>query len=427
MKNTKDFLDKLLNKGDTIIVGCSSGPDSMCLLNILQQYEINVICAHVNHNVRQESLIEYQYLENYCKEKKITVEFLNLDKIKVNFESEARQKRYDFFESLYNKYHAKWIMTAHHGDDLIETILMRLTRGSNLKGYAGIKLIDDKYVHPLLFMNKEMILEYCGQNEIKYFWDYTNDLDEHTRNRYRHNILPFLKQEQPNIHQKYYEFSRELIEYDNFVKNYLANKKIIAKNIIDLAKIENECEFIQEKAIEILVDNIQKENQFDVNKKHIEAIKNLTKSSQSNVSINLPGGFIARKAYNKLLIEKKKKVSSFEVIFDSCYEDNNFKIFRVNECDDTSNYVLRLNSQEITMPISIASRKVGDYIYLKNSGKKKIKDIFIDSKIDFILRDEYPLVKDGNNQILWIPGIKKSKFDKDKNEKYDIILLCERK
>ncbi len=427
MKNTRDFLDKLLKKGDTVIVGCSSGPDSMCLLDVLQQYEINIICAHVNHNVRQESLIEYQYLENYCKEKEITFELLELEPITVNFESEARKKRYDFFESLYHKYHAKWIMTAHHGDDLIETILMRITRGSNLKGYAGIKLIDDRYVHPLLFMNKDMILKYCEQNKIKYFWDYTNDLDEHTRNRYRHNILPFLKQEQADIHQKYYEFSHELIEYDNFVKNYIKSKKIIAKNIIDLDILENESEFIQEKTIEILVDNIQKEYQFDVNKKHIEAIKDLTKNSQSNVSINLPGNFIARKAYNKLLIEKKRKVSSFEQIFDSYYEDNNFIISRVNECNDTSNYVLRLNSQEITMPISIVSREDGDYIYLKNLGKKKIKDIFIDSKVDLILRDEYPLVKDANNQILWIPGIKKSKFDKDKNEKYDIILLCERK
>ena len=86
-----------------------------------------------------------------------------------------------------------------------------------------------------------------------------------------------------------------------------------------------------------------------------------------------------------------------------------------------------MNSIEIKLPIIIRTRINGDVMNVKNLGSKKIKDIFIDSKISSINRNEWPIVTDSDNNLLWLPGIKKSKFAKDKNEKYDIILLCERK
>ena len=90
---------------------------------------------------------------------------------------------------------------------------------------------------------------------------------------------------------------------------------------------------------------------------------------------------------------------------------------------DDSNYVCRLNSKDVTLPLYVRSKINGDKIEVKNlNGSKKVKDIFIDSKIALNERKTYPIVVDSNNIVVWIPGLKKSKYNKEKNEKYDIIL-----
>ena len=145
------FLEKticLTNK-DIIIVGVSAGPDSMALLYILNELrkKINfkLVVAHVNHNVRKESFEEEEFLSNYCKNNGIIFESMIIEKYgDDNFHNEARNIRYNFYRSLINKYNANYLMTGHHGDDLIETILMRIVRGSTLKGYSGFSKVVDK-------------------------------------------------------------------------------------------------------------------------------------------------------------------------------------------------------------------------------------------------------------------------------------------
>ena len=138
MKESLDFLKKL-NIDKNVVLACSGGPDSMCLLHMLKNNGYNVICAHVNHNLRTVSEEEYKFVENYCKDNNIIFEGMKIQNYKNNkfTENEARKKRYDFFIDVLKKYNYKVLITAHHGDDLIETILMRIIRGSNLNGYKG--------------------------------------------------------------------------------------------------------------------------------------------------------------------------------------------------------------------------------------------------------------------------------------------------
>ena len=151
-------------ENDIIVIGCSAGPDSMALVDMLlkirEKYRLSLIIAHVNHNVREQSLIEAEYMKKYCEENKLLFETMTiLEYGDDNFENEARNIRYNFFESVVLKYNANYLMTAHHGDDLIETIMMRMVRGSNLKGYSGFKKIVEmdnyKIVRPLISYNKK--------------------------------------------------------------------------------------------------------------------------------------------------------------------------------------------------------------------------------------------------------------------------------
>ena len=133
----------------SVVVACSGGPDSMALLDVIlklrDKRNINIICAHVNHKLRIESEQEKVDVENFCKNNKIIFEYMEITKYdKDNFHAQARNIRYDFFDKLMKKYNAKYLFTAHHGDDLIETILMRISRGSTVKGYSGFGKIIKK-------------------------------------------------------------------------------------------------------------------------------------------------------------------------------------------------------------------------------------------------------------------------------------------
>ena len=244
MKETVAYLNTIINSNDPVVIGLSGGSDSMCLLDILEHLKVRpkIICAHINHNIRKESKQELEEITKLCNKKNLIIETTTFAKKSKNQnynELELREKRYQFFEEIIKKYNAKYLLTAHHGDDLIETILMRISRGSNLKGYSGFQIETQKegykILKPLIFTTKEEIEEYNKENNIKFFVDKTNDEDNYTRNRYRHNLLPFLKSENKNVHLKYLKFSKELIKYYDFVDEVVKDeitKDIIKKHFI---------------------------------------------------------------------------------------------------------------------------------------------------------------------------------------------------
>ena len=430
MKEVIDFLKNVLSNNDAVIIGVSGGPDSMCLLSIFESLSlnINIICAHVNHNLRKQSTEEYNYVKNYCQSHDIIFETMTIkDKLKKNMESTARSYRYNFFKQLMSKYNAKYIATAHHGDDLIETILMRLTRGSNLSGYAGIKLLDGNYLRPLLFINKKEIYNYLTKNNIKYYIDDTNKEDIHTRNRYRNYILPFLYNENNNIHKQYLKFSSELLEYSSFIDNYIIKLGLIIANKVDINKLLSEPFIIQKRVIELLIKNIQEYDFLNVNDKNTTNIIKLIKSKKNYAVLELNNNYIAKKEYNSLMIIKKEEYKNYCVMFTDYFENDKWLIKRVDNIDINNNYVIRLYSKDIKLPLIVRNRKEKDKMELRNLGTKKIKDIFIDSKILHDDRNSLPIITDSDGNILWLPGLKKSKFNKDKSEKYDIILYSERK
>lgn len=437
MKETIAYLNSLLKDNDCIVIGLSGGPDSMCLLNILMSLnkKIDIICAHVNHNIREESNEEEVFIKKYCSDKNLKVETIKFPKksLDKNFnEQELREKRYDFFASIIRKYNAKYLLTAHHGDDLIETILMRITRGSNLKGYSGFLTITDKkdykIVRPLIYMTKNDIEEYLKENDIPFVIDKTNNEDKYTRNRYRHNVLSFLKEENPNVHMKYLKFSKELQSYLQYVDNDV-NKEISKRYINNILNIERftDLDFlIQKKIIEYILDDNYIDNLYLVNEKHISLILDVINNKKPNIEINLPDNLYIKKSYKKLLITRDKtNTDDYEIVFngDKVELPNGHEIIRLNSTDKKSNNCIKLNSREIKLPLIIRNRREGDKMVIKNMNhSKKIKDIFIDSKVPLEERKTHPVVTDSNNEILWIPGIKKSKFDTTNNENYDIIL-----
>lgn len=431
--NYKDLFKNIdITNDKYIVIGVSAGPDSMALLHMVQKYlSINIVCAHINHNKRKESDAEENYLKEYCKKNNIIFETMKIDKyIENNFENEARNKRYNFYEKILKKYNSHNLFLAHHGDDLIETVLMKIMRGTNLEGYAGIKKISNldnyKIIRPLLELTKDDILEYNKKNNLKYYIDKSNKDQNYTRNRYRSKIIPFLKTENKNAHKQFLKFAETIVETYNFIEDITKEKlkEIIKENKIDIKKLNNENNYLKKNIIFYYLSEIYNNKSDIIKEKHINDIIKLSINEKPNQIINLPQNLIAIKRYNYITVEKNvKQLDNYKIKFDKNVLIDDIQIKLIDKINSDGNDVCRLNSKNIKLPLYLRNRKDGDTIEVKGlNGHKKIKEIFIESKIPKDKRNNYPLLVDNNDTIIWIPFIKKSKYVVKNNEMYDIIL-----
>ncbi len=438
LKKVIDFLtcDVALKNGERIVVGVSGGPDSMTLLSILvelrKKIDLSLVVAHVNHNVRRESAEEAKFLEEWCEEHDVVFEGMKIEKYSDdNFHNEARTIRYTFFENMVHKYQANYLMTAHHGDDLIETILMRIVRGSTLKGYSGfqnrIDMGNYQIVRPLIFVTKQEIEEYLDKNKIPYVVDHSNFKNKYTRNRYRKEVLPFLKKEDAHVHEKFLKFSNTLYEYSHYLDLQVDKiyHKIYGDKKLDIPKFMEQDSLIQEKMLYRILEEIYHDDVMILHDKHVLLLMKLILSKSPNSYIYLPNNIRVVKEYDFLkFVDEVQLIDSYEMeLGDYAILPNKKKLEKVDlSCLENGNDICRLSSQEVELPLYVRTRKHGDKISLYGMhGHKKVKDIFIDKKIPLQERELWPIVVDSKNQVIWIPGIKKSKFLKKKSENCDII------
>ena len=420
IKNIK----KEIKDGETIVVATSGGPDSITLLNILLNIKkYRIICAHVNHKLRKESEEEAKMVEKLCTSNNITYEYYEIKGYKNNIENYAREKRYEFFDKTVKKYQAKYLLTAHHGDDLIETIIMRIIKGtdiSELKGFSE-KTRKNNYIiyRPLITVTKDEILDYCKNNKLKYAVDKSNEKDLYTRNRIRKYILTELKKENQNIHKNFLKISKSLEQYENYI-----DKNINKEKIINIKKFKNEEEIIKDKTIYDMLKKAYEGNTKKIKEIHIKDIKKLIENDKPNIKLNLPKNKVFIKEYDKAFIKNYEEEKEYDIILDKEIKLPNKHIIKmIEDTEEKSNNVLKINSKDIELPIHVRNKKNGDKLNVKNlKGTKKVKDIFIDEKIPVEERKNYPIVTDNKGEIIWLPGIKKSHFDVSKNKNYDIII-----
>ncbi len=436
-----DMVDRFLNSisinnKETIVVACSGGPDSMFLLHFLWAKKFKIVCAHVNHKVRKASDAEFEFVKNYCKDHNIIFEGTEItDYGDDNFHDYARNFRYNYFEKILKKYNSKYLFTAHHGDDLMETILMRLVRGSSLKGYAGFKCIvkKDNYeiIRPLIFLTKDEIEQKAKELNIPYVIDESNLEDHYTRNRYRHVVLPFLKNEESNVHTKFLNFSNTINEVSDYLDRQVEVFKhdIYVDNVLNIKELKKLDKLIQKLLLESIISDWYPDDLFLINNNHIEEVFKIIENNKKNLTLTLPNNLYVVREYDKLIITKEKDTSEdINVIFENLYTSKIGLIKKVNESEDNSNYTIRLNSKDIKLPLHIITRSNGLKMNVKNmEGSKKINDIFIDMKVSKSKRDVWPILVDDEGTVLWLPGLKKSNLDVVNCKDYDIIITCVKK
>lgn len=432
MINIDQFLKENIDSSVSIVVAVSGGPDSMALLSLLESYFKTIICVHVNHNTgRIGQKEEENFVKEYARTHHHSFEAMTIETYENNnFHDEAHRIRYQFFEKILKKYHSSYLFTAHHGDDLMETMIFRMMRGSSIQSFHGFSKISKKrdyfIVRPLLEYTKDQLLQYNEINHISYCIDSSNASDVYTRNRIRKYILPFMKSENNNVHLKFLDLSNELQELEDYVQRQIALEFNIrfqnnTLNIEDWEKIEP---LVQKRIIMSMLSMVYGINQQVLEKKHINIILNMILNARSGTQIHLPYKKVLRKEYDKLKWLSKEENSSYQFKINSdVVLPNGHQIIIQQQEETDSNFVCRLSKKDVIFPLVVRTRKAHDIIEVKGLGHaKKIKEIFINEKVPLHLRQSWPIVTDKNGKVVWIPGLKKSKFDKTKEEKYDIIL-----
>ena len=433
------LLNKIkLNKDDIIVVGVSAGPDSMALLYILnelrQKIGFKIVVAHVNHNVRVESKEEAEFLKNYCDKIGVIFEMMTiLHYGDDNFHNEARNIRYNYYEELIKKYQANYLMTGHHADDLMETILMRIVRGSTLRGYSGFSDLVDKgkykIARPLVSVTKKELELFDKEKNIPYRIDQSNFKDKYTRNRYRKSVLPFLKEEDSRVHEKFISFSNQIRECDEFI-NRVASKEInnvYQQGVILVDKFKLLDIVIQKRIIDYIFSIIYCDDIIEIDHKHVELVLSAIQSNRANVTYNLPNDYLVVKEYNKVYFKKNiNVVMPYDIeLSNEVFLPNGLTIKKVDSSKTDGNDILRLNSKDVVLPLRVRTRKNGDRIKIKNmNGTKKVSEVLINAKIPLAKRDLWPIVVDSEDKIVWIPKVKKSKYNRLKDEECDIIFKC---
>ena len=229
--------NELIKAGDKIVLAVSGGPDSLCMLDLFCYFKENKIfnfefvVAHVNHMIRDEAEEDAEFVRNYCKQKNVEFYLENIDvkeiadKTRCGLEETGRKVRYDFFNKILTNKMFNKIAIAHNKNDVAETILMNIFRGSGITGLKGIEPISGQYIRPLLDCERLEIEQYCEKYNLNPRIDRTNFENLYTRNKIRNIVMPYIKKEfNPNIIQTMYRLSNLVQEEEKYINDVVAEK-----------------------------------------------------------------------------------------------------------------------------------------------------------------------------------------------------------
>lgn len=313
----------LIENGDKIVLGVSGGPDSICMLNILNfirndknlHIDFDIIVAHINHMIREEAKDDEEFVKKFCKEINIPFYSKSIDvkKIannnKIGTEEAGRNARYNFFEEILNKTNSNKIAIAHNKNDKVETIIMNILRGSGISGLRGIETIkNNKYIRPLIECERFEIEQYCKENEIDARIDRTNFENIYTRNKIRNVVIPYIKEEfNPNIIQTIDRLSDLIKEEDEFIENIVIDKYrelIIEEDknrkefVMDLKSFNKQEKVIKSRLLLYTISRLLGTTK-GIEKIHIEDIIKLCKN-------NIGNKFLTPNKNIKVLVKNKK-------------------------------------------------------------------------------------------------------------------------
>lgn len=423
----------LIEPKDVLVAGISGGADSVCLhylLLELQKYlDFQFVAVHVNHNLRgEEADKDQEFVEELCEKTQIPVWIVSKDvkalaqQKKISLEEAGRVARYEAFAEVSEKVGARKIVLAHHQDDLAETMVHHLVRGTGISGLCSLKPTSGNRIRPLLCLTRQEIESYLKKKESSWQTDSTNLEDDYTRNKIRHHVISYLCEEiNPKVVSHMAETAKELQEIEDLLEHLV--EKISAKMVI---RSENQSVFREDLKLEsayiqrrIFLEEMKRlaGARKDFSRVHGEDVAGLW-GRQVGKKISLPYKMEAVREYDGLYIRKiQEKSNTIKIEKTTTVKLQIPGETKIDDCRILSyisqgnlerivkkTYTKWLDYDKIANSLEFRHRKSGDMICIHSSGgSKKLKDYLIDRKIPSEKRDDLWLLADGS-EIVWIVG-----------------------
>ena len=463
-------LNQMLQRKDTVVVGVSGGPDSVCLLHILNalraDYDLSLNVVHVNHRLRKEAEAEAEFVKGMCNLLQVPFFLVEEDVESLaketgkSVEEAGRELRYAEFGRILNQQGGKGkIAVAHHANDRAETLLFNIARGSGLEGMTSIRPVNDNIIRPLLCLTREEIEEYLEENHLEYCIDKSNEDDKYTRNKIRKHIIPRLQEVNNKAVVHMSECSDRLLEISEFLRDYVEDKykQTVCQNTneltgkskigcesdlettklyIDLKMLSEQPEFIQKEIIKKAVYQACQKKK-DITSKHFDSIYELSKKN-GNGCLDLPYDLQVIKSYEKITLqnksllnedEKNKNSESIRLIIPgkTVLENGSViecKLYKKSELTGEkiapNQYTKCFDYAKIKMDLYLRTRGSGDVIQSMEIHEKKLSRFLLDEKVDKSKRDNILFIAEGN-RVLWLFGYRIAQDRKITESTEDIL------
>ncbi len=408
-------INQLCQLNERVLLGISGGIDSICMFHLFRQLNIPIGIAHCNFQLRgEESDEDEKFVQALAN--KYDIPFFNIrfntaevaKKEGISIQMAARDLRYDWFEETRNKYAYNYIAIAHNMDDVVETFLINLSRGSGIKGLTGIKPKSGYIIRPLIFSSRKEIKEYLDENDFDFREDSSNASVKYSRNLIRHKIIPLFEQLNPSFRETIAENISRLKDVEIIYNEHINNE------IVSSIRYENERSYILIKKLKELnpvhtflyeflkpygfsetqVLNIVESFDHTPGKQFLSPTHRLIKDREELIveeksSLNSGYHYIDANTEN---IEKPLNLSFIQL-----ERTNNFKLFK-------SNKLGYFDLNKLEFPLILRKWKKGDYFMpLGMKNLKKLSDFFIDNKFSLSDKEDIWILESGN-KIAWIVG-----------------------
>lgn len=408
----------MISPGSSVLVCVSGGADSMCLLNMLWELRndlnVSIFAAHYNHNIRgEESDGDEEFVREYCKALCVPLFVGSGDvtgtakALGKGVEETARTMRYEFFYKTAEEHSIGKIATAHNSDDNLETLLLRMCRGTGLLGMCGIPPVRDNIIRPLLALSRQQIEAYLEENHVPHREDSTNASDKYSRNKLRHHVMPVLRSVNPEVSSLAYNMTEQFRRDNGFLEE-LADR-FIAENYkngrIDVSAVLSQPYPVVSRAVRRICGE-------GLSYEHIGAVYKLCRSESPSDKLSLPGLTLHRE-YGSLVFGDNEPVTfpptPLSLDGDTVIEEIGLKFTCENDVFSGTIYKsftsFLFKSSAVCGKIVARPRILGDTIVLsEKAGTKSLKKLFIEKKIPAHLRGSIPVIADDAGPIA-IPGI----------------------
>ncbi|HOE17009.1 MAG TPA: tRNA lysidine(34) synthetase TilS [Syntrophorhabdaceae bacterium] len=430
VKKIKKIIEKegLIREGDNVLLGASGGIDSTALLHVLLnisgQITFSLGLAHVNHRLRgSESQRDEDFVKDLARRfslplytKKVNVkEFASASGISL--QHAGRELRYAFFNDTAKGHNYNKIAIAHTLDDQVETFLLRIIKGTGIRGLSSIPVRRGLIIRPFLFTYKSEIEEYARQNGVSFVDDSSNEKVIYERNFLRKKIIPVMEELNPAVKEKIFSLLQDItainLLFDDRSKAFLLKEKegLGEESVFDAAALANTDE---ETRFRVLSDTLASiEPRFIPLRQHIFSIERIIKAKKPNLTVILPYGLKAKKVYKSLIFTKKSLLPPVTDQIPLTTGKNILKSFNIALTVSTQkrpsamtleNHNVAFFDRQKTGDLSVRTFRPGDRFFpLGMKNHVKLKDFFISRKVPREERRLIPLLISGND-IIWIIG-----------------------